>query len=367
MTATRTGQSTFEHPIGVDGLIVVRLRSGDVRIHGRDGDRALVSTRDGRSIDDLDIATGERTLSMGAGPGGRGAAHRGRHGGRVGSVELDLAIPTGASVVIESESADIEASGLAGDQRYTTGSGDVTLRDVTGTLAVEAVSGDVDVAAVGSASASLRAVSGDVTLIAGTLTRAEIGTTSGDIEIAARFDGDGPFRIETVSGDTRLAPANDVRVEMDTISGDLSSRLGSLREDRPGRRVLVVGHGGPTIIASSTSGDVRVDRERVTLAIKGRPTTTTAADTGTSDAGRQETRGLGVGDDRATDTPDDHATDTPDDRATDTPDALATPDIADGDDLVILRALERGEIDTAEAGRRLAALDDSRSSERDDA
>ncbi len=356
MTPTRTDHSTFEHPIGVDGLIVVRVRSGDVRINGRDDDRALVSTRDGHSIDDLDIERGEGTLSIGVGPTEDAAARGGGHRFR-GSVDIDLAIPNGASIVIESESADIEASGLGGDQRYSTGSGDVTLRGVTGSLAVEAVSGDVDIVANGSISARLRTVSGDLTLMAGALTRAEIATTSGDIEIGARFDGDGPFRIETVSGDTRLAPANDVRVEMDTISGDLSSRLGSRREDRPGRRVLVVGQGGPTIVARSTSGDVRVDRERVILAIKGRHTSGTSADVQPSGIDATESpRGALVGD-RPTDT-----ANNPDD-----PDVSEAPTkAAVGDDLVILRALERGEIDTAEAGRRLAALDDSGSSERDD-
>lgn len=312
MTATRVDAQTTEHPIGPDGFVVIRLRSGNVRLHGTDGDRVIVRSRGGRSLADLAIETGDGSLSIGA------ESH---------SADLDLDVPAGVSIVVEAASADLSARGLGGDQRYRTSSGDVILSDVGGTIAVEAVSGDVEVTALGGSTLTLRTVSGDVSLAAATLLALEIATTSGEIEVAGQFDGDGPFRIESVSGDTRLSPVNDVRVEMETISGDLSSRLDAHRDDSSGRRVLVIGQGGPTISIRSTSGDARVDRERVILPVSGRPPATSGRPTAP----------------------------TPPDAPM--PELEVASDIPDGDDLEILRALERGEIDTTEAGRRLADLD----------
>ena len=124
---------------------------------------------------------------------------------------------------------------------------------------------------------------------------------------------------------------------MDTISGDLDSRLDSRREDAAGRRVLVVGQGGPIVSLRSTSGDLRVDDERIVLALRGRRPDPVATPAAADPTGRAAPRAP----------------------------ARSTAD--EGDDLEILRALERGEIDTGEAGRRLAALDDVPvATERDD-
>ena len=328
--STRTDSPAFEHVVGPDGLIVVRLRSGGIRLRGTDGDRAVVRSRGGHGLDGLEVDAGERSLSIGA-AGGHGGGRHGR------SVELDMDIPTGASIVVEAESADVLARDLSGDQRYRTASGETTLRDVCGTIAIEAVSGDVEVVGRGNATLVVRTVSGDVSLMADTVHGLALSTASGDIELAGRFDPDGRFAIETVSGDTRLSPANDIRIEMDTISGDLDSRLDSRREDAAGRRVLVVGQGGPIVSLRSTSGDLRVDDERIVLALRGRRPDPVATPAAADPTGRAAPRAP----------------------------ARSTAD--EGDDLEILRALERGEIDTGEAGRRLAALDDVPvATERDD-
>lgn len=312
MTAARIDAQTIEHPIAADGLVVIRLRSGDVRLRGTGLDRATVRTRDDRSLRDLDVETGAGSLSIGSE----------RH-----SADLDVELPAGASVLVEAASADISANGLTGEQRYRTSSGDVTLSDVAGSITVEAVSGDLEISALGETSMALRTVSGDVGLAATTLRTLQVATTSGEIEVAGRFSADGPFRIETVSGDIRLEPVNDVQVEMETISGDLISRIGVQRDASSNRRILVIGQGGPTIGVRSTSGDVRVERERVTVPAAG---------------------------------------------PTPTPTPTPASDTADEEDLLILRALERGEIDTAEAGRRLADLEtratpDRATSDRSDA
>jgi Putative adhesin len=323
MTTTATG-SSLEHALGPDGIFTIRLRDGDIRLRAVEGDTMRVRDVHGSDLDAMfAIGLGDGNASLRATKHG---GHSGRHG-REGTPDLEIEVPRRATVVIEAESADIEADGLLGDQRYRTASGDMKLRAVSGRIAIEAVSGDIDVVATGEAAVTIRTVSGDIALRAATLTSLEAATTSGDLRIAGRLAGPGPFALVTVSGDALLAPAGDVRIEMATLSGDLHSRLGGRSEGGRGRRSLVVGSGGPLVSVRSMSGDL--------LVVPPTPIETTPP--GSS---------AGAGSDVPAPMPPMPPT--------------ATPILeADYDDarLRILRSLEAGEIDVAEAGRRLEALD----------
>lgn len=318
MTMTeRPANAGLEHEVGAEGVIMLRLEHGEVRLHGSDGHRAVIRSGHGSSLDDLVVERGDGSLAISSRRDG--SFGTGRRGRDRGAIALELDVPRRAAIVVESGDADVSADGLAGEQRYRTASGDVRLREVTGTIGVDAVSGDVAVRASGTASLALRTVSGELEILAATIARLRAATTSGDVDVEGRFEGEGPFSIETVSGDARLAPANDVRVETSTISGDVASELEATRDGRRGRQTLVIGRGdGPVVTFRSTSGDLVVTR----------PT----APSSPPATGPQDPVGT----------------------TTSAP-VIPTGDAAD--DLAILRALERGEIDVAEAGRRLAALD----------
>ena len=327
---TQTQDGVLSHRIGADGLVVVRVHDGDIRVRGVSGDLATVRAADGRPLDGLDIDSGERSLTIATRRGpdyfGFGRGDRGRGRGRTKNLHLE--IPVGATVIVEGASADLDVRGLHGDQRYRSASGDLVLADVRGTLTIEAVSGDVEVDADGPASVAARTVSGDLELRAGSLTELRATTTSGDLHISGRFDGSGPYAIETVSGDATLAPANDVRIEARTIAGDIESELPSHRDDTAGRRALIVGKGGPTVTFRSTSGDLRVVPGLGFAAPTPSAPPVPAAPTAPPPPGA--------------------------------PSAPMAPERArEADDarLAVLRDLERGEIDVAEAGRRLEELD----------
>ena len=313
---TQTNDAVVTHRIGADGMVVVRIADGQVRLRGVTGDNATVRAADGNALVGLDIEPGERSLTIRTGRGielrGFGWGDRSRGRGRTCDVELE--IPSGATVVVEGASTDVEVRGLRGDQRYRSASGDLVLREVSGSLTIEALSGDVEIGADGPSTISARSVSGDLDVRAGSIAELRASTTSGDLYVAGCFEGDGPFSIETVTGDATLSPANGVRVEARTITGDIDSELPARRDDADGRRALVIGAGGPTITFRSTSGDLRV-----------------------------------VAADRATP----HAT-----PGATAPARSTTHAPVDDARLTILRALERGEIDVAEAGRRLEVLGD---------
>ena len=322
MTTTAIGAS-LEHPLGADGLLSLRLRDGNVRIRAVESDRLTIRDVDGHDLSGMfAIVLGEGNVSLRSSRDGGGS-----------TPDLEIELPRRATIVVETASADIEVDGLTGDQRYRTASGEVQLRTVTNRIAVDAVSGDIDVVASGEAEVTLRTVSGDVALRAATLRSVQATTTSGDIKVAGRLLGPGPFKIVTVSGDMLLAPVGDVRVEMATLSGDLESELDGLTESRRGHRSLRVGSGEPLVEFRSMSGDLSVVRP-------------TAVPARTMPSGE------------AAAAPSAPASDTPTERLpTSRPANGAIVAAYEDARLRILRSLERGEIDVEEASLRLEALD----------
>jgi hypothetical protein len=335
---TTTTGSRLEHAIGAEGLLAIRLRDGEVRLHGIDGDIVRVRDANGNELADMftiDAATGSLSLRAGRGleiiVGPRARRRHERH-----SPELEVDVPRRATLVIEAASGDVEADGLVGDQRYRTASGDVVLRSVAGRLSVEVVSGDIELTANGEADVAARTVSGDVAIRAATLSGLQVNTTSGDMKIAGRLAGPGPFTVETVSGDGLLAPAGDIRIEMTSLAGDLTSDLDGKQVSERGRRSLIIGTSGPVVAFRSMSGDLHVAR----------PTLVASEDSAKQGGLAQTPTTVSEG------TPDPGAT-----WATSAPANGAIAAAYDEARLRILRSLERGEIDVAEAGRRLETLD----------
>ena len=311
MTGTGTAAGV-QHAIGADGLFVLQLRDGHVRLVGVDRDEVRIRSTDGASLDRLVVERGESNLSVRAG----------------GRVDLAVELPSGATVVVDGTSTDIEAIGLRGDQRYRTASGDLAIRDGGGTLSVEAVSGDVEIATVIPATMQVRTVSGDLAIRAAGILGLRAVTTSGDVRLAGSFDGPGPFSLETVSGDAILAPIGAVRLEVRTIAGDIQHDLDARIEQVDGRRTLVIGDSGPTVSFRSMSGDLRVVRAEPLAGT--RPPAGPVHPEPLEPASPPTAPGA---------------------------DAWDQSDSASQDELAILEALERGDIDVAEADRRLSGRD----------
>jgi Putative adhesin len=333
---TATG-FTLEHPIGLEGQLSIRIRSGEVRLRSADDDTVRVRESNGHQLDDLfEIAAGDGSLVLrtrrGMDVGWLGFGPRdllewmgpNARGGSLDAPELVVEVPRRAAAVVETASGEVLADGLVGSQRYQTASGDITLRAVSGRLAVEAVSGDVDIVATGSTELSVRTVSGDIEVRAGTLTRVQAASTSGDLRLAGRFAGPGPFGIDTVSGDGLLAPAGDVQIQMNSVTGDLNSEFDGPTVTR-GRRSLTIGRSGPVVAFRSMSGDLHVVRPVATTSHDAPTPQAEPAAPVATDAGPAANQAI----------------------------AAAYEDAR----LRILRSLERGEIDVTEAGRRLEQLD----------
>ncbi len=255
---TVDSSASLEHVIGATGRFQLRQVSGSIEIRAVDGDTVRVRERSGKSLHDVfRVEAGEGRLTM-ASPD-RGGIDLVIFGiGRRSSLDLEVEVPRRADVVIETASADVGASGLAGNTRVRTASGDIELTNLSGNLELDAVSGEVDVKADGPLTVRCRTISGDCTLRAQQLGRAVVETTSGDVRLDALLAGSGPFEVQTVSGDVTIVGRTGIRVEARTVTGDLRSDLPHRMDTSPGRKQLIVGDGTTAVAFRSVSGDLRI-------------------------------------------------------------------------------------------------------------
>jgi hypothetical protein len=317
---------SIEAEIGTTGHLGIRTTASDTRIRAVEGGTARVRATFQISADseaDADRIYAEYQLRVSRDSGsldveeprnaqGGIAEAVGRLLGRPGrvDVEIEAEAPAGCELRFEGVSADVSADGLRGEQRYQTVSGDLLLTNVAGELRINGVSADVTVR--GAAVLALRnnAVSGDLSAMAPRFAALQANSVSGDVEIEGAFDAAGDHRLETVSGDVTIGLVGGATFDVRGMSTDISCRLPHQLSGQAERRRLMVGDGAAQVRFSSMSGDLSVVQPR-RLA--------TAAPTITPTAPKSDERAV--------------------------------------DQIEILRALERGEIDVDEASRRLARAD----------
>ena len=322
--ATATG-TTLEQRIGQRGRFELRQASGDIVIRGVEGDTVRVTSLDDKSLADVfDIEVGDDRVELRQ----RGGFDAGmRLFSRGSSTDLKVEVPHGATVSVDTGSADIDASDLSGAKSFRTASGEVTLNRLAGALDVETVSGEIEIDGSAPLDLVLKSVSGDISVRVPSVRRLDLGTTSGDIRLDAELAGSGPFAMRSISGDATIVGRAGFRVEAESITGDLSSDQPSKRESHPGRKVLIVGRPGPTLTFRSVSGDLHVAQPRDAAP---RAIATPALEETMDDAPAAKDQ---------------------------TPDAVEGADAEDRR-LEILRALERGDITVAEATDQLARMDE---------
>jgi hypothetical protein len=262
---TATGAATLEHVLGTTGTVSLRLPSGTVRVVGTEGDRVRVRDLDGRPVEGrFKVETGTGTFGLSSARNGIGLVIAvGDRGWGLGNrANLEVEMPAGAALVLDTASADVRIAGVRGGIRLKTASGDAVLEAVAGALVVDAVSGDVHVTADADVALDARTISGDLSLTAPTVSRLRATTTSGDLRIDAEPRPGGDYAVESISGDATVFARSGVVVEAKTISGDIEAEGRVLAETLPGRRRLTVGGGGPTLSFRSVSGDLRIREPR---------------------------------------------------------------------------------------------------------
>ena len=331
--ATYVRTQSIEHHIGHKGRLTLKVTSADIAVQGVSGGDVRVRANyeiSAGSESEADRAFEEAQMRVDRGDGYLTVEEPddpSTFGALVGrifssraqlelSVQVDL--PERAALRLDGVSADVNVEGLSGEQRYDTVSGDLILARSGGTVRVNSVSGDVSVRADERIAFRADTVSGDVSVVAPELRGLRANAVSGDVEIEGQLATGEEYRIDTVSGDVGFGLLGGATFEVRGISSDVVSDLDHRIEGRQDRRRVIVGAGGPDVIFNSMSGDLVIRRPRRLdrMAPPAPPAPTPPAP----------------------------------------PSPPAEP-LAPEDQLAILEALERGEIDVDEASRRLSGRD----------
>lgn len=197
---------------------------------------------------------------------------------------LDIKVPAGASLDINTVSADIDVQGVRGEQRLQAISGGVTTVAYSEQLDVRTISGDavvngtggkgrIDVQSVSGGvtvrgvdgEVEAQSVSGNVELDLGTATRLSLETVSGNLKASLTLAGDARFDAESVSGDVdvRFAKPVNGEFEFETFSGNIENCFGPKAERKskyaPGTELrFTQGSGGARVSIDTLSGTISI-------------------------------------------------------------------------------------------------------------
>jgi hypothetical protein len=261
--ATERGGATagpLVHDLGPAGTVVISTESDDVRVRAVDGTEArVVAPADGAGIETV-AEPGRFTVR----PEGatRGVIVGFRFGSRgfgfhaAGTIEVE--VPRDARVEVRTAAGDVALRDVRGGVAVRTASGDISIKRAGGQVVVGAASGDVLVEALDAIALEARSVSGEIRARAPLLERVAVETVSGDVDLAGALGPTAEHVISTVSGDVDLAVAGGLTVALRTVSGAVDCSHPDRREGDGRRRPLVVGDGAARLAVRTMSGDLEI-------------------------------------------------------------------------------------------------------------
>ncbi|MGQ0430203.1 MAG: DUF4097 family beta strand repeat-containing protein [Gammaproteobacteria bacterium] len=197
---------------------------------------------------------------------------------------LTLRVPKGARLTVGTVSADIGVSGVRGEQRLNTVSGDLRTQAFDEPVGVRAVSGDVTVAGQGGkagvstdsvsgttvvtgirGSFEGEAVSGDIDVTVAAAERLSAKTVSGDLRASAELSQSARVNLGSISGEVRLTvrPPVNAEFELDSFSGDIESCFGGKARSKsqygPGKELrMTQGNGSARVYVKTLSGEISI-------------------------------------------------------------------------------------------------------------
>lgn len=260
-----------------DAEVSIEIFSGGVTVTGWDQSQVSVEGTIGDDVESLEVRGDGAKIEISVEVPEHG------HKDLDLSAELEIKVPRGAEVEVESLSADVAVSGVSAEVEAEVVSGNVRVEGPVSAVELEVVSGDVLVANPGKL--KIEAVSGDVTVqglsgpgsiesvsgdikLDGTLGDSEIEAVSGDIQFQGGLAPGARVSINSLSGVVDLMLPADVSASfrISTFSGDIESEFGGTPvrkgEDEPGMRLdTTVGGGDARVDIECFSGKVHLRRQ----------------------------------------------------------------------------------------------------------
>lgn len=274
---------TIDIPAGA--RLIVQNVLGDVHVHGKEGMTQMRVHAEGAIR-----AEGAEQAEMGAGAWAPVIEQRGdvvfvrlARAGKFASADVDITVPTGVSLEIQSTAGDVVVEGTHAPVSVESASGDIIAREVAGKVRLISASGDITLERSETESAHLEAQSGDIRCVACACTGTEglrARTASGDITVQqlrarqvslASASGDirlefgepfhGEANLQTASGDVTIGlPQGSVcTVRVISTDGEVQNQLGvTLTRNERGEWEGTFGMGAEvgSVVARTIRGDV---------------------------------------------------------------------------------------------------------------
>jgi DUF4097 and DUF4098 domain-containing protein YvlB len=261
-----------------DGHVHVSNISGSVTINGWSRDQVEVTGEIGRNVEELIVERdGDKVTIKVKVP---------KKSGRGIESDLYINLPVASSIDVGTVSADIEVTGVLGDQELNTVSGDVTTEVDDRDVSAGSVSGDVEITGHGkdaethgntvsgdvtlirvAGNAAAESVSGDVVVDGGSFDRAQFNTVNGDVLFRAELRRGGKLGAETVNGEVELQFEGEIsaRFDVETFNGDIDNCFGPKPQRTskytPGKELsFQEGDDDARVTVSTMNGDISICR-----------------------------------------------------------------------------------------------------------
>ena len=259
-----------------DGHVHISNISGSVTVVGWSRDQVEVTGKIGPKVEELIFErSGDKITIKVKVP---------RKSGRGVESELHVRVPERSSLDVGTVSADIDVTGVLGEQKLEAVSGDIETECDGADVTAGTVSGDVVIRGKGkdaethSASVSgdvglyelagevfAESVSGDLIIEDGSFDRASFNVVNGDIVFRSELRKGGKLKAETVNGEVDLRFAGTVsgQFDIDTFNGGIDNCFGpkAKRTSKyaPGMELsFSEGDGDARVTVSTVNGDISI-------------------------------------------------------------------------------------------------------------
>ena len=273
VTAEEVSRSMDASP---DGHVHISNISGSVSVTGWSRNEVEVTGEIGPKVEELIFErSGDKITIKVKVP---------KKGGRGIESDLSVRIPEKSSLDVGTVSADIEVTGVRGEQKLEAVSGDIETDCDDADVSAGTVSGDVVIKGKGkdtethSASVSgdvelhalagevfAESVSGDLTIEDGSFDRASFNVVNGDIMFNSELRSGGKLKAETVNGEVSLQFAGKLsgQFDIDTFNGDIDNCFGPkpkrTSKYAPGMELsFSEGDGDARVTVSTVNGDISI-------------------------------------------------------------------------------------------------------------
>jgi DUF4097 and DUF4098 domain-containing protein YvlB len=261
-------------PADREAAVSIEVPSGTVHVVGWDKDEVLVTGSVSGSATGVDLSGSPARIQVEVETEGSPAR---------GIADLEVKVPVGARVSVESFGAAVSVTGVSGRLRVESVHGSITADGGMQELDLETVNGSIEARAPArrvhaettngalrlqgvSGEVEVSNVTGRVEVSGGPFTRLRIENVSGSVRVDASLARDAELDAETVSGSVELALPADVgaRLQVSTFSGHIDSDFALPAPTKTGdygpERELnaTLGGGGAKISVHTLSGRVSV-------------------------------------------------------------------------------------------------------------